>query len=118
MKQKSIRKEKIEQLSLAIRYEYQNQLGQNLGVISYKQFEQNLVVTIEGTTTMVESFLSSNNRKNVAQKMRLSIDQILKSQIKSIIEQVMDVKIVDFFIDTTIDNNMTGVVAIYEPNIQ
>ncbi|NJK58582.1 MAG: DUF2294 family protein [Pleurocapsa sp. SU_5_0] len=35
--------------------------------------------------------------------------------MQDIIEEVLDVKIIDFLSDTTIKSNLTGAIAIFEP---
>ncbi|MGB5633399.1 MAG: Na-translocating system protein MpsC family protein [Waterburya sp.] len=39
---------------------------------------------------------------------------IIHPQIQDIIEEVLDVKVVDYLSDTTIDNDITGAIAIFE----
>lgn len=39
---------------------------------------------------------------------------MIHPQIQTIIEEVLNVKVVDFLSDTTIDNNITGAIAIFE----
>ena len=89
-------------------------LGHQLDNISYKLFNRTLIVMLEGTITSPEKLLKDNNLLFLAKQVREAIDSVIYPQIKEIIEEVMNVKVIDFLIDTTIDNNLTGAIAILE----
>jgi len=106
---------KIESLlSQKIKDIYQDQLEHELDNISYKLFEHTLVITLEGTITTPEKVLKDNDRHYLAKQVRTTIDSVIHPQIQNIIEEVLDVKVVDFLSDTTIDHNLTGAIAVFE----
>ena len=115
MNQKQVSKKEIEKLLFQkIRDIYINKLEHNLDSIYYKQFDRTLILILEGSVTSTEIILDNSECKPLARQLRTAIDKIVQPQIKTIIEQVMGVKIIDFFIDTTISNNLTGAIAIFE----
>ena len=101
-------------LSEKIRCIYQEQLEHDLDSVSYKLFDRTLVVILEGAITSPEKLLKNNDNLYLAQQVRAAIDNIIHPQIKNTIEEVMDVQVTDFMSDTTIDNNITGAIAILE----
>lgn len=115
MVKKAIKIKQIEPLlSEKIQAVYQAQLEHPLHKISYKLFDNTLVITMEGTITSPEKLLKDNERFALAKQVREAIDSVIRPQIQSVIEEVLDVKIVDFLSDTTIEHDMTGAIAIFE----
>ena len=101
-------------LSQKIRNIYKYQLEHQLDDISLKIFDRTLIVILEGTITSPEKLLTKNDRLDLAKKVRKTIDLFIRPQIKNIIEEVLEVKVIDFLSDTTIENNCTGAIAILE----
>jgi uncharacterized protein YbcI len=115
MSKPSITTKELEKLlSQRIRDIYKYQLKHQLDNISYRLFDQTLIVIIEGTVTPPEKLLNDRDRTSLAKEVRQAIDSIIQPQIRNTIEEVMNVKVVDFLSDTTIDNNCTGAIAIFE----
>ena len=99
-------------LSEKIKNIYQEQLEHELDRVYYKMFDRTLVVILEGAITTPEKVLESSDRHYLARQVRKAIDDVIHPQIKTIIEEVMEVEVTDFMSDTTINNNMTGAIAI------
>ncbi len=115
MNHKVIKFKQIESLlSQKIKDIYQDRLEHTLDNITYKLFDRTLVITLEGTITSPEKLLKDNDRLDLAKQVREAIDRIIHPQIQSMIEEVLDVKVVDYLSDTTIDNDLTGAIAIFE----
>ncbi len=115
MNKKGIKIRKIETLlSQKIKDVYQDKLEHQLDNISYRLFERTLIIMMEGTITSPEKLLKSSARLDLAKQVRESIDSVIHPQIKDIIEEVLNVKVIDFLSDTTIDNDLTGAIAIFE----
>lgn len=116
MDKTSITTEQLEKiLSPKIKNIYKKLLEHQLSNISYRLFDRTLIVILEGTVTPPEQLLSQqSDRKQLAKKFRRAIDRIIQPQIKTTIEEVMNVKVIDFLSDTTIDTSRTGAIAIFE----
>lgn len=111
----SIHKKVLEDvLSPKIRDIYKNQLKHQLDSVSFYLFERTLIVILEGTVTPPEKMLNNNEKICLAKKVRKVIDSILKPQLKKIIEDVMNVKVVDFLCDTTLESDCTSAIIIFE----
>ena len=115
MKRRTVKLEKVETLlSKKISDIYHNQLEHKLDSISYKLFDRTLIIMLEGTITSSEKLLKNNDLLYLAEEVRKSIDSIIHPQIRDTIEEILNVKVVDFLSDTTIEQNMTGAIAIFE----
>ena len=115
MNRKSIKSRKIESLlSQKIKDIYQSELEHQLDNISYKLFDRTLIIMLEGTITSPEKLLKNNNGYHLAKQVRAAIDKIIHPQIQNIIEETLNVRVVDFLCDTTIDRELTGAIAIFE----
>ncbi|MGL5940488.1 MAG: DUF2294 domain-containing protein [Waterburya sp.] len=117
MNTKNIKEKKIDSiLSRKIQDIYQQQLNHQLKSISYRLFDRTLVITLEGIITYPEKLLKTNNHLYLAEQVRKAIDSVIHPQIQNIIEEALNVKVIDFLSDTTIDNDLTGAIAIFEFN--
>ncbi len=115
MNQKVIKVQEIKKLlSRKIQAVYQDRLEHQLDNISYKLFDHTLIVILEGIITSPEELLKNSDRAHLAQQVREVIDSAIQPRIKDIIEEVLEVKVVDFLSDTTIEQNLTGAIAIFE----
>jgi uncharacterized protein YbcI len=114
MNTKAFKIKQIEDLlSQKIKNIYKSQLEHQLDDISYKLFDRTLVIVLEGTVTSSERLLKTSDRI-LAERVREAIDSVIQPQIKEIIEEVLNVRVIDFLSDTTIDNNLTGAIAMFE----
>lgn len=115
MNKKNFKNKQIEELlSQQIKSVYQNQLEHKLENISCKLFDCTLVIVLEGTVTSPEKLLRNNDCLYLAAEVRAAIDNVIQPQIKKIIEDVLNVNVTDFLSDTTIDNDITGAIAMFE----
>ncbi|MEC4804836.1 MAG: DUF2294 domain-containing protein [Jaaginema sp. PMC 1079.18] len=93
---------------------YERELQHKLSHISCRVFDRTLVIFLEGTVTPPERILANNENQMLAREVRASLDRIIKPQIKSTIEKVLGMKIVDFLCDTTLDTDVTGAIVVFE----
>lgn len=100
-------------LSQKIHNLYLERLKHELCEINFYWFENKLILVLEGTVTKPEKLLYQNQRRELADRARNTIDEIILPGIKDAIEQTMNVSVVDFLSDTTIDTSRTGVIAIF-----
>ncbi len=82
--------------------------------ITYQFFDGKLMLVIEESVTQLEQLLNESNHKELAKQIRAVLDNVIQPQLKGLIEELMDVKVVDFLSDTTIDTGRTGAIAVFE----
>lgn len=93
---------------------YEKELKHELKEINYQLFNDKLIIIMEESVTQPELVLNESSKEDLAKKVRNFFDQILQPQIKSSIEEVLKVTIIDFLSDTTIETSRTAAIAIFQ----
>lgn len=101
-------------LSPRIQELYESKLNLRPSKISYQRFEDKLVIVMENTVTRSEQMLNEANQQELAQQVRNVLNQILLPQVKALVEEIVQVQVVDFLTDTSLDTGRTGAIAIWE----
>ncbi|WP_019503746.1 Na-translocating system protein MpsC family protein [Pleurocapsa sp. PCC 7319] len=115
MNEEALKIKKIDSLlSQKIRDVYKYKLEHQLDNISYQLSGHTLVIVLEGIITTPEKLLTDNDNIYLAQQVRAEIDNVIHLQIQKIVEEILDVKIMDFISDTSIHRNLTGAIAVLE----
>ena len=90
MRRNGIKFNKIKSLlSQRIEDIYQQQLDHKINTISYKLFDNTLVIILEGIITSPEKLLKDNDYLYLAKQVRKAVDDVLHPQIQGIIEEVL-----------------------------
>ncbi len=71
-----------------------------------------MAIAIENPITPVERLLDKSKDSEFVRDLRDRIDAIVKTELLLGMERTLQVKIVDLTINTTLDNNFTGIVAL------
>lgn len=93
---------------------YQEQLKQEPRNIEVHYSEQSIVVIIDGIVTKTEKFLNNHSEELLSQQVRSTIDHVIQSQLQSLIEEVMKVRVVDLLYNTKVETDRMGVIVIFE----
>ena len=99
-------------LSQCIQSFYRHQLGCQTRKVSCHIVKNQLAVAVENSLTPVERLLNESGDNEFRLSLRNRIDQIVKYKLFPQIEVILGVKIVALTIDTTLDNDFTGIVAL------
>lgn len=99
-------------LSQYIQSFYRNQLGCQTRKVSCHIVKNQLAVAIENSLTPVEKLLDDSGEDEFTRSLRDRIDQIIKDKLFPQIEDILGVKVNALAIDTTLDNDFTGIVAL------
>lgn len=107
-------------LSQYIQAFYRNQLGCLTGKINCHIFNNQVAIAIENSVTPLERMLDNSSDCEFRRDLRDRIDTIVKRELLSGMETVLKVKVVDLTINTTLDNNFTGIVVLLSesPNVR
>jgi uncharacterized protein YbcI len=95
-----------------IRAVYQSQLGHCPSVIICQLFDDKVVFIMENTITQPERLLLQIGQKQLVEQVRSSVDIAMQPYLKSLVEQVVDVPVIDLLVDTTVATARTGGIAI------
>ena len=99
-------------LSQSIQAFYRQQLGCNTEKVSCHILNEQVAIAIKNPITPLENLLSNSTDNGFVQSLRDRIDTIIKQDLIATIEKILGVDIVAMTIDTTVDSNLTGIVAL------
>ncbi|PPS43950.1 DUF2294 domain-containing protein [Chroococcidiopsis sp. TS-821] len=99
-------------LSQRIQALYRNQLEHQPSRISCQIFDEKVAIILEDSITQPEQLLVNTGQEELAQEVRSEIDEALKPQIQSIIEEIVGVGVVDLLSNAKLDTGRTATVAI------
>jgi uncharacterized protein YbcI len=99
---------------------YRTQLGHQPSQVTCKLLDQRIAIFVENSITQPEQLLSDIGKQNLAQQVRSNINQELKSCLKAVIEEVVQVPVIDVLIDSAIASGRTSsiVVLATTPQVQ
>lgn len=101
-------------LSQSIQAFYRNQLSCRVGKINCHILGNQIAIAIENPITALEKLLNTSDEDKFMRKLRDRIDNMIKSELMTEIKNILDVEVIDLTIDTTIENNFTGVFALLD----
>ena len=99
-------------LSQYIQAFYRNQLGCRTGKISCHLLNNKLAIVIENSITPVEKLLNESDEGKFLKDLRDRIDALIKAKLPLGMEEILQVKVIDLTIDTTLNHNFTGIIAL------
>lgn len=99
-------------LSQSIQAFYRTKLGCCTEKVSCHLINEQVAIAIKNPLTPVEALLSNSTDIQFARDLRDRIDTIIKQDLTATIEEILGVEVIAMTIDTTVDNNLTGVVAL------
>ena len=102
------------EISQGISSLYNTQLGLHPSKVICHCFDKEIVITLEDSVTLVEQALVDGNYKKLADEVRVSLNKIIKPQIKDLIEEIIDRNVIDVISNSSLATNRTGIIAILE----
>ncbi|KPQ36511.1 MAG: hypothetical protein HLUCCA11_06505 [Phormidesmis priestleyi Ana] len=91
---------------------YKQQLGHQPGKVSCQLFDATLVVVLEDSITQPEQLLLEKGQTKLAEQVRADLSQAMMSPVKSLIESILNVEVLDLLSDATIKTKRTGIIAV------
>ena len=99
-------------LSQSIQAFYHSKLGCRTKKVSCHLINEQVAIAIKNPITPVETLLSGAADHQFARDLRARIDTIIKQDLIATIESNLGVGVIAMTIDTTVDSNLTGIVAL------
>lgn len=99
-------------LSQSILAFYRRQLGCRTEKVSCHIVNQQLSIAIENPISPIEKLLHRESDEGFVSSLRERIDRALKQELPAIIESILNVGITAIAIDTSVEKNFTGIVAL------
>ena len=100
------------QLSQQIQAFYRHQLGHQPSKVTCQLFDTKLAIVIEDSITNAEQILVEEGKSDLAAKVRSNLDDAIQPELKQLIENITEVKVVDLLSDATLDTGRTGIIAV------
>lgn len=101
-------------LSQRLQALYRSQLGHQPGKVTCQLFDETLAVVIEDSMTQPEKLLAAEGQTDRAEQVRSDLDQAIRPHIKSLVEEVLSVNVLDILSDATLQTGRTGIIVILD----
>jgi uncharacterized protein YbcI len=105
-------------ISQQVQAVYRNQLGHQPGKVTCQIFDAKLAIVIEDAVTSPEQLLAEEGRIDLVAQVRTDLDRAIRPHLKSVIESVLNVNVLDLMSDSTLETGRTGVIAVLETSPQ
>lgn len=99
-------------LSQRVEALYRTQLGLQPSRVTCKLLDEKIAIFIENSITQPEQLLNDTGKQNLAEQLRSNINQKMKSCLKAVIEEVVQVPVIDVMIDSAIATGRTSTIAV------
>lgn len=99
-------------LSQKVMVLYLTKLGHQPDTVSCQLVDKILTIIIEDSITQPEQLLAKIGNHKLAKQVRSNINQSLGPHLKSLIEEVVKVSVVDLLSDSAFETERTSIVAV------
>lgn len=93
---------------------YKAKLGHQTGRITCQLFDAKVAIVLENSLTQPVKLLFEENRNELAQQMRNDLNDALQPLVKTLIEDIIGVTVIDLLSDTSLSTGRTAVIGILE----
>lgn len=100
------------ELSQRIQGLYSNQLGHRPTKVTCQLFDDSLAIVMENSITPAEKLLVNQGQEELAEQVRSGLDDAIEPKLKSLIEEVLEVKVLDLMGDATLNTGRSGIVVV------
>ncbi|MGH2413250.1 MAG: DUF2294 domain-containing protein [Microcystaceae cyanobacterium] len=105
-------------ISQCIQALYREQLGHQPSKVTCQLFDNKLAIILEDSITPAEQLLVQEGQEELAQQVRLTLDDATKPQLKTLIEEILKVDVTDLLSDATLETGRTGIIAVLQDSPQ
>lgn len=105
-------KELEQQVLQCIQQLYVDLLGHQPQQVSCQLVDKTLTVLIEDSITQPEQILVNSGKQDLVKQVRSNIHVAVESKLKTSIEEIIGVPVIDLFADSTLATRRTSIVAI------
>ncbi len=99
-------------LSQRLQALYRDQLGHQPSKVTCQLFDEKLAIIVENSITPPEQLLADRGQAELAEQVRSELDEAIQPQLKSLIEEVLGVDVLDLLSDATLETGRTGIIAV------
>lgn len=99
-------------LSQRIQNLYKAQLGHRPSKVMCRLLNEKLIIVIEGSITQPEQILAQEGQIHLAKEVRSELDDAIQPQLRTLIEEILKVNVVDLLSDATLETGRTGAIVV------
>lgn len=99
-------------LSQRIQALYRTQLEHRPSRVTCQIFDDKIAIILEDSITQPEQLLVKSGQEELAEQVRSELDEALQPQLKTLIEEVVGVTVVDLLSDAKLETGRTATVVI------
>lgn len=99
-------------LSQRIQALYRTQLEHQPSRVTCQIFDEKIAIILEDSITQPEQLLVENDQEELAEQVRAKLDEAIEPQLKSLIEEVVGVAVIDLLSDAKLATGRTATIAI------
>jgi len=99
-------------LSQRIQSLYKEQLGHRPGKVTCRLLGEKLIIVIEGSITQPEQILAKEGQVHLAKEVRSELEDAIQPQLKTLVEEIVKVDVVDLLSDATLETGRTGAIVV------
>lgn len=99
-------------LSQRIQALYRTQLEHQPSKVTCQVFDEKIAIILEDSITQPEQLLVENGQEELAEKVRAELDEAIQPQLKTLIEEVVGVDVIDILSNAKLDTGRTATVVI------
>lgn len=107
-------------LAQSIQALYREELGHQPSKVTCKLTDHSLVIILENSITQPEQLLAQAGRQELAEQVRNDLDEAIEPKIKSLIEEILEIDVIELLSDATLETGRSGIIAILSdtPNVR
>jgi uncharacterized protein YbcI len=99
-------------LSQRIQALYRTQLEHQPSKVTCQLFDEKIAIILEDSITQPEQLLVENGQEELAEKVRAELDEAIQPQLRTLIEEVVGVDVIDILSNAKLDTGRTATVVI------
>lgn len=99
-------------LSQSIQAFYRHNLGHQPSKVTCQLFDAKLAIIIEDSITNAEQILVEEGKNDLAEQVRSNLDDAIQPELKQLIEEIIEVRVLDILSDATLDTGRTGIIVV------
>lgn len=99
-------------LSQRIQALYRTQLEHQPSRVVCQIFDGKIAIILEDSITQPEQILVNNGQEELAEQVRAKLDDALEPQLKTLIEEVVGVPVIDLLSDAKLETGRTATIVI------
>jgi uncharacterized protein YbcI len=80
--------------------------------VTCQLFDDSLAIVMENSITPAEQLLVNQGQEELAEQVRSGLDDAIEPKLKSLIEEVLEVKVLDLMGDATLNTGRSGIVVV------